>query len=109
ALFLRNKNEVVNNAVAPRFNAPCSKPIFRAGGSTSDQSVKPVAAAPIAARSPMAKDVSAAKANSRLPPIESRASKHSATVHAPIGTSVSTTCKGSPNHVPLKKFLIFCA
>jgi hypothetical protein len=41
--------------------------------------------------------------------IKSSASKMIATLHAPNGTSLRTTCSGSPNQVPFKKFLIFCA
>jgi hypothetical protein len=50
-LFLRCNSEVVNRAVAPTFSTRWSKPILRAGGSTSHQSAKPVAAAPTALRS----------------------------------------------------------
>src|ERR1035438_5413476 len=32
-----------------------------------------------------------------------------AMVQAPAGTSLRTTCNGSPNQVPFNKFLIFCA
>src|ERR1022692_857544 len=84
-------------------------PRRRAGGSTSDQSVIPVTAAPAAPINPIAIDVSAARANSRRSETRSRASNAIATVQAPTGTSLSTTCKGSPSHVPFKKFLIFCA
>jgi hypothetical protein len=47
-------------------------------------------------------------ANSGRSSTKSRTSKTIATVHAPVGTSLSTTCNGSPNQVPFKKFLIFC-
>src|SRR5664279_492297 len=84
-------------------------PRRRAGGSTSDQSVSPVTAAPAAPTKPIPIDVSHARANSERLKMRSSASNTIATVQAPTGTSLSTTCRGSPSHVPFKKFLIFCA
>src|SRR5450432_89488 len=108
-LFLRKRRDVTNSAVLPRFSKPCPNPRRRAGGSTSDQSVIPAAAAPAAPAIPIAIDVSAATANSDRPSAMSRRSNTIATVQAPAGTSLRTTCNGSPNQVPFKKFLIFCA
>src|ERR1039457_2171906 len=108
-LFLRKRRDVTNSAVLPRFSRPCPNPRRRAGGSTSDQSVIPAAAAPAAPAIPIAIDVSAATANSDRSSAMSRRSKTIATVQAPAGTSLRTTCKGSPNQVPFKKFLISCA
>src|ERR1017187_10141011 len=108
-LFLRKRRDVTNSAVLPRFSRPCLNPRRRAGGSTSDQSVIPAAAAPAAPAIPIAIDVSAGTANSDRPSAMSRRSNTIATVQAPAGTSLRTTCNGSPNQVPFKKFLIFCA
>ena len=107
--FFRKNSDVRNSAVLPRFRSPWINPRRRAGGSTSDQSVIPVAAAPAAATTPIAIDVSADIANSGRSSTKSRTSKTIATIHAPVGTSLSTTCNGSPNQVPFKKFLICCA
>lgn len=81
----------------------------RAGGSTSDQSVTPVAAEHAAPANPIAIDASAAYANSRPERIKLKASNIIAAVQAPIGISVRTTCSGSPNQVPFRKFLSRCA
>src|SRR5262249_14934484 len=54
-------------------------------------------------------DASAAQANSRPGRTRLRASNIIATVQAPIGISVRTTCSGSPSQVPLRKFLSRCA
>jgi len=107
--FLRRISDVTNSAVPPRFRSPWINPRRRAGGSTSDQSVIPAAAAPAAATTPIAIDASADIANSDRSSTKSRRSKIIATVQAPVGTSLSTTCNGSPNQVPFKKFLISCA
>src|ERR1035441_2747719 len=108
-LFLRKRRDVTNSAVLPRRSSHLPNPRRRAGGSTSDLSVIPAAAAPAAPAIPIAIAVSAATANSERSRAISRRSNTIATVQAPAGTSLRTTCKGSPNQVPFKKFLIFCA
>src|SRR6202034_1122752 len=107
--FFRKNSDVTNSAVLPRFRSPWINPRRRAGGSTSHQSVIPFAAAPAAPTTPIAIDMSADTANSDRSSTKSRTSKTIATVHAPVGTSLSITCNGSPNQVPFKKFLICCA
>jgi len=62
-LFLRKRRDVTNSACY-QVQQAVPYPRRRAGGSTSDQSVIPAAAAPAAPAIPIAIDVSAATANS---------------------------------------------
>src|SRR5262245_58165118 len=86
----------------------CARPVRRALPSVCCQSVTPATAAPSAPTMPTTIALSAAwrtvRCQGQLRLLASSASKTSAVVQAPMGTSVRTGCSGWPSHVPWRKF-----